>query len=120
MRTHEKGTIVESKAHKVSDKETLTPILTAIGLELTSGITNQDKLNNVIVEGPSDWYYFMAFRTILDMNDVNFIYGGGSGNMPHVGTILQGWGCKVLYLYDNDQGKRDGKRNLSKKWRVIK
>lgn len=118
MRTHEKGTVVESKVHKVSDKETLTPILTAIGLELTTGITNQDKLNNVIVEGPSDWYYFMAFRTILDINDVNFIYGGGSGNMPHVGTILQGWGCKVLYLYDNDQGKKDGKRNLTKRWLV--
>ncbi|MCC6500237.1 MAG: AAA family ATPase [Anaerolineales bacterium] len=107
-----KGTVVESKYHKVSDRETLRPILTAIGLELTSGITNPDKLNNVIVEGASDWYYFAAFKKILDKENLNFIYGGGTGNMPHVGTILQGWGCKVLYLYDNDQGKKDGEKNL--------
>lgn len=108
-----KGTVVESKYHKVSDRETLRPILTAIGLEITSGITNPDKLNNVIVEGASDWYYFAAFKKILDKENLNFIYGGGVGNMPHVGTILQGWGCKVLYVYDNDQGKKDGEKNLT-------
>ena len=114
------GTKVESNIHKVSDKETLTPILTAIGLEMTSGITNLDKLNNVVVEGPSDWYYFIAFKTILENMQINFIYGGGSGNMPKVGTILHGWGCKVLYLYDNDQGKKDGEKNITKKWLVDK
>jgi predicted ATP-dependent endonuclease of OLD family len=114
----DRGTIVESKYHKVSDKETLRPILTAIGLEITSGITNPDKLNNVIVEGACDWYYLTAFKSVLDISDLNFIYGGGSGNMPQVGTILQGWGCKVLYLYDNDQGKKDGERHLRDHWLV--
>lgn len=120
FRDRNDGTIVESKIHKVSDKETLTPILTAIGLEITSGITNPDKLNNVVVEGPSDWYYLTAFKTILDESNLNFTYGGGSGNMPKVGTILHGWGCRVLYLYDSDQGKKDGSKNLTKKWLVNK
>lgn len=62
----------------------------------------------------------MAFRNILGISDINFIYGGGSGNMPKVGTILQGWGCKVLYLYDTDQGGKDGKRSLTRKWLVEK
>jgi predicted ATP-dependent endonuclease of OLD family len=120
FRGREDGTTVESKIHKVSDKETLTPILTAIGLEITSGITNPDKLNNVVVEGPSDWYYLTSFKTILDDGQLNFIYGGGSGNVPKVGTILHGWGCKVLYLYDSDQGKKDGEKNLTKRWLVEK
>jgi predicted ATP-dependent endonuclease of OLD family len=112
------GTIIENKIHKISDKETLTPILTAIGLELSSGITNLDKVNNVIVEGPSDWYYLQAFKNILKKNNINFVFGGGAGNMPFVGTILSGWGCHVLYLYDNDQGKRDAEKNLKKNWLI--
>lgn len=38
--------------------------------------------------------------------------------MPFIGTILHGWGCKVLYLYDKDQGKKDGTKNLTKNWFV--
>jgi predicted ATP-dependent endonuclease of OLD family len=114
------GTIVESKLHKISDKETLTPILTAIGLELTSGILNTEKFLNVIVEGPSDFYYYNAFKKIFGNKNLNFIYGGGSGNMPKIGTILHGWGCQVIYLFDNDQGKKDGEKNLTTNWLVDK
>ena len=39
--------------------------------------------------------------------------------MPFVGTILHGWGCNVLYLYDKDQGKKDGIKNLTKNWYVL-
>jgi len=114
------GTRIENKVHALADKETLTPILTAIGLELNSGIATLDKINNVIVEGPSDFYYLNAFKKILNKNSVNFIFGGGAGNMPFIGTILHGWGCKVLYLYDNDQGKKDGEKNLKDNWLVAK
>jgi len=112
------GTVIESKIHKVADKETLTPILTAIGLELTSGITNLDKINNVVVEGQSDWYYLQAFKRLLQSSDINFIFGGGAGNMPFVGTILSGWGCRVLYLYDNDKGKKDAEKNIKSNWLI--
>ena len=40
--------------------------------------------------------------------------------MPFVGTILHGWGGKVIYLYDNDQGKKDGEKNLKDNWLVAK
>ncbi|MBI3019955.1 MAG: AAA family ATPase, partial [Parcubacteria group bacterium] len=119
-RTKKDGTKIENKLHALADKETLTPILTAIGLELTAGIANLDKANNVIVEGPSDLYFLEAFKRLINKNKLNFVYGGGSGNMPFVGTILHGWGCKVLYLYDNDQGKKDGEKNLKNNWLVNK
>ena len=38
--------------------------------------------------------------------------------MGMVGTILEGWGANVTYLYDNDQGKKDGTKNL-KAWKVL-
>lgn len=114
------GTQIDNKVHALADKETLTPILTAIGLELSAGISALDKKNNVIVEGPSDVFYLNAFKKILNKNSVNFIFGGGAGNMPFVGTILHGWGGKVVYLYDNDQGKKDGEKNLKDNWMVSK
>lgn len=119
-RNKKEGTKIENKVHALADKETLTPILTAIGLELNAGISALDKVNNVIVEGPSDVYYFNAFKKLLNNNDINFIFGGGAGNMPFVGTILHGWGGKVVYLYDNDQGKKDGEKNLKDNWLVTK
>jgi len=117
-RTKKTGTQIENKIHALADKETLTPILTAIGLEINAGIASLDKINNVIVEGASDLYYLNAFKHILNKNNFNFIFGGGSGNMPFIGTILHGWGCKVIYLYDNDQGKKDGEKNLKDNWLV--
>lgn len=61
-RTNELGTKIENKVHALADKETLTPILTAIGLELNTGISSLDKENNVIVEGPSDVNHLKCFQ----------------------------------------------------------
>jgi AAA15 family ATPase/GTPase len=119
IKTDGEGTIVENKIHKGADKETLTPIMTAIGLEMTSSISDIDKLKNVIVEGPSDYFYLNAFKRIMEDYEINFVFGGGAGNMPFVGTILQGWGCQVIFLYDNDQGHRDGSRSIRRTWRVM-
>lgn len=114
------GTVIENKIHSRADKETLTPILTAIGLALSDGIQNINQVENIVIEGPSDYFYLQGFKTLLKNNSFNLIFGGGSGNMGNVGTILTGWGCKVIYLYDNDQGKADGCKNLEKNWLVSK
>ena len=119
-RTKKAGTKIENKVHALADKETLTPIMTAIGLELNAGITALDKLNNVVVEGASDLYYLNAFKKTFIKDGINFIFGGGAGNMPVVGTVLHGWGASVIYLYDNDQGKKDGEKNLKDNWLVTK
>lgn len=106
-------------AHPTADKETLTPILTAIGLGMNDSITNLDQKDNVVVEGPEDVFYLQAFKQ-LEKKDLktNFINGGGATNMGIVGTILEGWGANVYYLYDNDQGKKDGVKNL-KAWKIL-
>ena len=106
-------------AHPTADKETLTPILTAIGLGINDSITNLNQKDNLVVEGPEDVFYLRSFKE-LEQKDIktNFINGGGAPNMGIVGTILEGWGATVCYLYDNDQGKKDGIKNL-KAWRAI-
>jgi hypothetical protein len=120
VQKHEtRGTYVENKIHAVADKETLTPILTAIGLELNQGIIGGDKVNNVVVEGPSDYFYLTAFSEIFDEFHGKFVSGGSSGNMPKIGTILQGWGCRVIYLYDNDKAYKDALNSIKKDWLTI-
>ncbi|RJQ33050.1 hypothetical protein C4572_00135 [Candidatus Parcubacteria bacterium] len=106
-------------AHPSANKETLTPILTAIGLGINDSITNLDQKNNVVVEGPEDTFFLRAFKE-LEKNDLklNFINGGGASNMGIVGAVLEGWGANVYYLYDNDQGKKDGVKNL-KAWKIL-
>ncbi|MBK8883946.1 MAG: hypothetical protein IPN67_16670 [Bacteroidales bacterium] len=116
----ELGTKIENKIHSKADKETLTPILTTIGLGLNDGIQNINQVNNVIVEGPSDYFYLQGLKTILKTSEFNFVFGGGAGNMGNVGAILSGWGCNVIYLYDNDKGKTDGSKNLLNNWYVNK
>lgn len=105
-------------AHPTADKETLTPILTAIGLGINDSITNLDQKNNVVVEGIEDVFYLQAFKYLLGTTTLNFINGGGASNMGIVGAVLEGWGANVFYLFDNDQGKKDGTKRL-KEWRVL-
>ena len=118
LKDAKKGTTVCNKVHAGADKETLTPIMTAIGSELSAGIAGFEKENNVVVEGASDVYYFNAFKKLLRKEEINFIFGGGSGNMPNIGAILQGWGARVVYLCDNDDGGKNGVKNLKDSWFV--
>lgn len=109
-------------AHKTADKETLTPILTAIGLGVNDSITNLNQKNNVVVEGPEDAFYLQAFKLLLPEKErlqINFVNGGGAGKMGIVGAILEGWGANVYYLFDNDQGFKDGSKELDSGWKVL-
>ena len=117
VKTDEEGTKIYNRvnAYRNGDQETLTPILTAIGLGVNDSITTIDRKNNVVVEGPSDVYYLQAFKKIIGNTDrLNFISGGGASTMYLVGTILRGWGANVFYLLDNDDGREQGEGVLKR------
>lgn len=99
-------------------KDTLTPIITAIGIGMNDSITDIEKMNNIIVEGVEDTFYLRGIARILKIKNQNFIYGGGAGNEGSIGTILTGWGCNVQYLLDNDRGGKNGYNNLKDKWYI--
>lgn len=103
---------------QVEDGETLTPILTSIGMGVNDSIMDRNRLNNVVVEGMEDVFYLRGLCNICNIQDINFICGGGSSNMGRIGAILEGWGCDVRYLFDNDDGKKAGLEKLDK-WGVL-
>lgn len=101
------------------DKETLTPILTAIGEDLSSGI-KVDKTNSVVVEGFSDYLWLKAFYTLLEIKDeINIIPSVGASNVVNVGCILFGWGLNPLFILDNDNAGKTAKKKLMKKLGIL-
>ncbi|MGD8718528.1 MAG: AAA family ATPase [Candidatus Zixiibacteriota bacterium] len=101
------GSEIINEIHKEADQETLTPILTAIGLDLTFGLNLFGDFN-VVTEGPSDYYYLLSFKNILkERGDFSIIPCMGGTKTPHLVSLLIGWGFNYCVVLDNDPtGKR--------------
>ena len=115
-RTEDKGTIISNKIHKDADKETLTPIITAIGLDLSKGL-DIAKDNNIIVEGISDYYYLCAFKELLNFEfkkDVHFIPVQGADKFKFLIPLMIGWGLNYCIVLDNDTKGRKVEKELIK------
>ena len=111
------GTRIENKIHKGADNETLTPIITAIGLDLTQQFSITGK-RNVLLEGISDYYFLRALKEYLpesEADQVNLIPCVGASKIPQIASLLIGWDLEFLTVLDNDrEGKRIA-RELSEK-----
>jgi predicted ATP-dependent endonuclease of OLD family len=107
-------TVIENKIHKGADKDTMTPLITAIGLDLTQNIIFS-KYKNILIEGISDYYYFTGMRHYLldelpDLDDVRFIPSVGATQISNIVVLLLGWGIEFEILLDNDsEGDRVAK-----------
>ena len=109
----DRGTVIEKITAK-ADKETLSPILTAIGEDLSVGI-RVDRKNSIVVEGYSDYLWLMSWRNLLNIDkELNFIPAVGGGSTVHVGSILFGWGLDPIFVLDNDQQGKKAKKKLEK------
>lgn len=105
--TNQKTNDVEmSNFNTNADIETLTPIITAIGLDLTKGFSFPNK-KNIVVEGVSDYYYLQAMLHHLKTNqkynfpdDVVFIPCVGNNNVSTVVSLLHGYGLHYKILLD--------------------
>lgn len=86
-----------------SKKETLSPLLHAIGMNLNANLgINPDRIN-VITEGITDAIYLNAMADYLEKSDFAFIPSVGAGNTPLLASILSGWGETYKVLLDGDE-----------------
>lgn len=114
--SEEEGTVISNKIHKGADKETLTPIITAIGLDLSMGL-DIAKNNNIIVEGITDYYYLSAFKELLEFEfkkEVHFIPSVGADKFNFLVPLMIGWGLNYCAVLDNDKKGRDTEKKLLK------
>ncbi|MED4040373.1 ATP-dependent nuclease [Niallia taxi] len=112
-------TTIEPKIQKVADKETLTPIITAIGYDISQGI-GYDKKFNIICEGISDYYYLSAFYKLVNKSEefINIIPAVGADQIPNISSILFGWGLTFVALVDNDAQGQGVQKKLLKNLQI--
>jgi predicted ATP-dependent endonuclease of OLD family len=117
-RNEEDGTTVSDKIHKGADEDTLTPIITAIGLDLSLGL-DIAKNNNIILEGITDYYYVTALQQLLQFKfsqEVHFIPSVGADKTTILASLMIGWGLNFCIVLDNDSKGRQTEARLSKEF----
>ena len=97
------------KAHKGANKNTLTPIITKMGFDISKANFIREK--NILVEGISDYYYIQAFKKLFNYNDffknISIVPAVGASQVPQLASFCIGWGLEYVALFDNDtEGKR--------------
>jgi predicted ATP-dependent endonuclease of OLD family len=115
-RSVEDGTTISDKIHKGADEDTLTPIITAIGLDLSLGL-DIAKNNNIIFEGITDYYYVTAFQQLLQFKfsqEVHFIPSAGADKTAILASLMIGWGLNFCIVLDNDSKGRQTEARLLK------
>ena len=118
----EEGTVVLDRLtdpllQKNAAAETLSPILTAIGLDIRQAIAVANE-ENLIVEGISDYYYLSAwieqYRPELKER-LNIIPSTGASRTVALASILIGWGIRFSVLVDNDDDGNKARNELQTK-----
>lgn len=107
-----------SLPHKMgSKKETITPILNAIGMNMGYSFSAMDnKKINIVTEGISDYNYLKAFLIQKQYKkEYNIIPSSGVDNIHNIISILIGWGYKFKILIDQDKEGRKQYRVLTSK-----
>ena len=99
------------------NKETLTPILNAIGSSLNYNFGPQQNKLNLVVEGITDYLYITSILEYFKVDEKLRPYilpciGASSEN--RIVTILIGWGYNYKCLLDSDKPGRDEKKRLEK------
>lgn len=99
------GTTIEdittSKINNSNKKDALQPIANAIGLSV-SEFSSLDK-NNVLLEGVSDFYYFLGMKELLEIDSsYSFIPGVGVRKIDNLISLCIGYGLNWVVIIDDD------------------
>lgn len=100
-----------------SQQDTLAPIISAIGMNLSDTFgPAKDKLN-IVTEGMSDYIYLCTMAKVLkfDAKRYAILPSVGASNCINICSILHGWGCRYIAVFDYDTaGVKTGGEYLRK------
>ena len=106
-----------SLPHKMGSKtETLTPILTAMGISNYNILSLDNKKCSIITEGISDYNYIKGYLKIKNNNNIyNIIPSVSVDNINNIASIFIGWGCNFKVILDQDNSGRKQYKLLKNK-----
>lgn len=106
--------IIDAHCLGAASSDTLSPILTAIGTDLSHQNVIK-KNNNVILEEISGFYYLTSFFKLLDIQkDIHFIAATGVNKIPVLANMFTGWGLNFSVTIDDDNQGRGVYKQLKK------
>ena len=112
-------TAYDARIAPESQKDTLTPIITAIGMSLNNTFGPALGKINIVTEGMSDYIYLHMMAKVLniDTDKHTIIPAVGASNCINICSILHGWGCKYIAVFDYDKaGVESGGEYLRKEY----
>ena len=98
-------TAYDARISQVSQKDTLAPIINALGMNLYDTFGPAKDKVNIVTEGMSDYIYLCTMAKILDIDMGNHVIipAFGASNCVNICSILHGWGCRYIALFDYDK-----------------
>ena len=98
-------TAYDSRIAPDTQKDTLTPIIRALGMNLNDTFGPAKDKINIVTEGMSDYIYICMMAKVLelDANKYTIIPSVGASNCVNICSILHGWGCKYIAVFDYDK-----------------
>jgi len=105
-------TVITGSYYKGADADTLTPIVTAIGLDLTRDMIFSKEFN-LVLEGISDYYYLRGMIEVLKKSggyefpeNIALIPCVGNANVGLIVSLLMGLGLKYKVVLDRKSSTR--------------
>ena len=90
-----------------SQKDTLAPLISALGMNLNDTFGPANNKINIVIEGMSDYIYISLMTKVLNIEME--IYS------INICSILHGWGCKYQAVFDYDKaGVETGGEHMRK------
>ena len=111
-------TAYDARIAPESQRDTLAPIVNALGMRLEYTIGPAKDKINIVTEGMSDYIFLCTMAKLLqiDTNKYSIIPCVGASNCISICCILQGWGCSYIALFDYDkEGVEKGGNHLRDK-----
>lgn len=110
-------TAYDSRITPDSQQDTLAPIISAIGMNLNDTFGPAKDKINIVTEGMSDYIYLCTMAKVLgiDTDKYAILPSVGASNCINICSILHGWGCRYIAVFDYDTaGVKTGGEYLRK------
>lgn len=102
--SHIYNKVIEIPTTSKTKRDTITPIISALGYNISYNIGPSFTNKNIITEGITDYLYIQGYLySKKSENNFNIIPCTGADNVPAIASVLFGWGCEFNILLDQDK-----------------
>lgn len=106
--------IIDAHRLGTASTDTLSPVLTAMGADLSQHQVVR-KTNNVLLEEMSAYYYLTSFWRLAGMSkEVHFIAATGVNKIESMANMFRGWGLSFIVAIDDDKQGREVYKSMKR------